>query len=312
MYHKQHKEERKMKKNRFIALLAALPLLASCSSGPKAGEKPDIKFEYSNQVTFEVFADKVSKIEESLDWSKEDFKAPSYTMKGVDYQESTYKITTKNVVEQDNKSIQGSVYEGGYDSKNKVLYYSVSRSSNNEEKGIHHSESNVGEGSSEQAYQPVYFEDASNPTTVNLDVNARTMSKLLKDVNVYAVSTFVERLQGCEATDIVENYASFSDEMKAEFKFYVDGDKYTIVRHHEYSEENSDYKTSEKYDQIYQVEVNNSKFVYRVSKNEVESYTEIDLNYTEDSTSIVLQEFVNEVGDYSHKLIDVSDYDLVV
>jgi hypothetical protein len=317
-----HKEERKMKKNRYLMLLAAFPLLASCSGKAKASEKPELKISYSSEVAVEVFKEKIEDAQKNLDWNKEDYQAVSYKTSYLSYEEEYSKTTQDGKVQNETTSIDGSRSEGGFDSKNRVSYVESSDYSKFDQVTLSNKYLNEGEGDSKTAIQEIYVSGNPAPRVAHLEIDSRTYALSSQDLNEMMIESFVGVVGGSDIFDILDDYEGKSDEEKAEYKFYVDGNVFTVVYAHENTEEEKtgdvvDDRYYDKYDNVYQVEISNSKFAQRYTKVEVSSEeglsedSDVGKGMKSETRNEYYFERIAEVGEFEHKLIDISSYDKI-
>ena len=312
-----------MKKNRYLMLLAAFPLLASCSgNSPKEVEQPEIKFaSYSTEVSFETFADKAEELEENHAWAKEDFKVPSYKGNGVDYQLSTYEYSKDGKVYDQNKEVSGSEYEGGYDAEHKVVYFTTNESSfeNSFDKKSSSSFSDL--SVRHTSYQEIRLNMDDNPTTMVASVQEeeREYSTMASTIEKLALRTFASVATGSEAYSLLSEYPGWSESRQAEYKFYLDGNTFTVVHEVEdvYEDKVDDVlveRTVDKYSSIFQVEVGENKLVARY----VDKYEYSDEGFTDDSDIGKGMKYYSleesrgestvEAGEFEQKPIDISGF----
>ena len=310
-----------MKKNRYLMLLAAFPLLASCSGKAKASEKPELKISYSSEVVFDVFKQKIEDAQKDLDWNKEDYQAVSYKTSYLNYEEEYSKTTKDGKVQDETTIIEGGRSEGGYDSKNRVSYAESSDYSKDDQVHLSGKYFTEGESESKTAIQEIYLSDSPAPRLAHLEIDSRTYSLASVSMNEEMIGSFVGVVTGSDIFDILDAYEGKSDEEKAEYKFYVDGNVFTVVYAHEDTQEVKtgdviDDRYYEKYDKVYQVEISNSKYAQRYTKVEVSSEeglsddSDVGKGMKSEWRNEYYYEEIAEVGEFEHKLIDISSYDL--
>ena len=313
-----------MKKNRYFMLLAALPLLASCSGSPKEVEAPEINFDAysSSEVTFEAFKTKIEELQENYSWGKEDFKAPSYTAKSVDYTSTLTQDSKDGVVYSEFKSAAGSEYEGGYDVEHKVIYITTNSSLSESTVNKTRSESGKDVSVSHMAYEEIHTKANTEATqkVARVYEDSREYSTMNSTIEELAIETFTSVGMHSKVFSIVAQYPHWGSDRQEQYKFYHEGSRYTVTRTFEDVDEDKDLeenvieRVTEKYNCVYQVEVSDSKIVARY----VDKYEYIDEGFTEDSDigkgmkyySMEEErgEAVAETGEYSHKAIDISGF----
>ena len=235
-----------MKNIKFIPALALIVLLSACNGSKQPTVKEPKFAKLGDEVQFEVFRDGLQSEDIYGVFGEE--KLPSYVFKfnSSEKQEMKVKDGKKVISSQDDK-IQY-LYDVKYDSKNlrasmKEDVISVSKASSDAgEKGYSNMEMTIDMGYQiskidDKEYIVVY-ENSSKSYELGKDVSEMNAEQREEEFSSLAggggvLDSFMSDYFG----DVLNYYESYDDETKSHYKFYKNGDVYTVKYSSTYEEE---------------------------------------------------------------------------
>ena len=232
------KKEELMKAKKTLALLLVLPVLGGCSKSSKV-EEPSFKA-YSNEVTHEVFLEKYTEALEGSDFlAKMNANTPvAGEVKINTASEGDFSYKGENNGSYHSESQNDEAYK--FDTVHVRYEKDAKEVSSSESEFKKSGKSTRSNESNDKRYTGFQEVDEVNVCVVKIYTtgeDAHVTSSGVQSVKNTMLSTEKYRIAySLPSVDEIEMYKDLPESQKSEYKFFVDGDVFTVVQEYKHDE----------------------------------------------------------------------------